>query len=69
MATGLLAVRSSIDTGGPPTPMTVGGTELVLYPTPSGETRDALMALTQLHGEVLDGIRDGRAYRRCRACE
>ena len=111
-----------------PTPLTVGGTELVLYPTPGGETSDALMvhlpasgvlfagdvmmpylgqpsaaegspgglletlafiaslrprllihghatlteqftagaitglraALTQLHGEVLDGIRDGR---------
>src|SRR6266851_1734534 len=111
-----------------PTPLTVGGTELVLYPTPGGETTDALMvhlpasgvlftgdvmmpylgqpfaaegspegllealafigtlrprllihghptltqlftaeaipglqaALTQLHGEVLDGIRDGR---------
>jgi glyoxylase-like metal-dependent hydrolase (beta-lactamase superfamily II) len=110
------------------TPLTVGGTELVLYPTPGGETPDALMvhlpasgvlftgdvmmpylgqpfaaegspeglletlaliaslrprllihghttltgqftaeaipglqaALTQLHGEVLDGIRDGR---------
>jgi glyoxylase-like metal-dependent hydrolase (beta-lactamase superfamily II) len=112
-----------------PTPLTVGGTELVLYPTPGGETPDALMvhlpasgvlfagdvlmpylgqpfasegspegllqalafirslrprlliqghttltelftaeaiaglqaALTQLHGEVLDGIRGGRA--------
>jgi glyoxylase-like metal-dependent hydrolase (beta-lactamase superfamily II) len=112
-----------------PTPLTVGDTELVLYPTPGGETADALMvhlpasgvlftgdvlmpylgqpfadegspegllealafigslrprllihghttltefftaeavagleaALTQLHGEVLDGIRDGRA--------
>ena len=111
-----------------PTPLTVGDTELVLYPTPGGETPDALMvhlpasgvlftgdvlmpylgqpfadegspegflaalafigslrprllihghttlteqftaeaitglqaALTQLHGEVLDGIRDGR---------
>ena len=111
-----------------PTRLTVGGTELVLYPTPGGETPDALMAhlpasgvlfvgdvlmpylgqpfasegspegllqtlafigslrprllihghtrlteqftadaitglqaaLTQLHGEVLDGIRDGR---------
>ncbi len=111
-----------------PTPLTVGGTELVLYPAPGGETPDALMvhlpasgvlfagdvlmpylgqpfadegspegllaalafigslrprllihghatlteqftaeavpgleaALTQLHGEVLDGIRDGR---------
>ncbi len=113
---------------GQPTPLTVGGTELVLYPTPGGETADALMvhlpasdvlfagdvlmpylgqpfagegspegllqtlafigslrprlliqghstltelftaesvaglhaALTQLHGEVLHGIRDGR---------
>ncbi len=112
-----------------PTPLTVGGTELVLYPAPGGETPDALMvhlpasgvlfagdvlmpylgqpfsgegspggllaalafiaslrprllihghttltevftagavpglaaALTQLHGEVLDGIRGGRA--------
>ncbi len=112
-----------------PTPLTAGGTELVLYPTPGGETADALMvhlpasgvlfagdvlmpylgqpfaaegspegllealafigslrprllihghatlteqftaevvpglqtALTQLHGEVLDGIRGGRA--------
>ena len=112
-----------------PTPLTVGGTELVLHPTRGGETTDALMvhlpasgvlfagdvlmpylgqpfagegspdgllaalafigslrprlliqghatltevftaeavagleaALTQLHGEVLDGIRDGRA--------
>ena len=112
-----------------PTPLTIGGTELVLYPTPGGETSDALMihvpasgvlftgdvmmpylgqpfasegspeglletlafiaslrprllihghstlteqftaeavaglnaALTQLRGEVLDGIRDGRA--------
>src|ERR1039458_5867949 len=112
-----------------PTPLTVGNTELVLYPTPGGETPDALMvhvpasgvlfagdvlmpylgqpfagegspeglletlafigslrprlliqghatltelftagtvagleaALTQLHGEVLDGIRGGRA--------
>src|SRR5271163_1746058 len=112
-----------------PTPLTIGGTELVLYPTPGGETSDALMihlpasgvlftgdvmmpylgqpfasegspeglletlafiaslrprllihghstlteqftadavaglnaALTQLHDEVLDGIRDGRA--------
>jgi glyoxylase-like metal-dependent hydrolase (beta-lactamase superfamily II) len=111
-----------------PTPLTAGGTELVLYPTPGGETSDALMvhlpasgvlfagdvmmpylgqpfanegspegllktlafigslrprllihghptltevftaeavaglaaALAQLHGEVLDGIRDGR---------
>jgi glyoxylase-like metal-dependent hydrolase (beta-lactamase superfamily II) len=111
-----------------PTPLTAGGTELVLYPAPGGETADALMvhlpasgvlfagdvmmpylgqpfasegspegllealafigslrprlliqghatltelftaeavagleaALTQLHGEVLDGIRDGR---------
>jgi glyoxylase-like metal-dependent hydrolase (beta-lactamase superfamily II) len=111
-----------------PTSLTIGGTELVLYPTPGGETSDALMvhlpargalftgdvmmpylgqpfagegspegllktlafiaslrprllihghptltetftaeavagleaALTQLHGEVLDGIRDGR---------
>ncbi len=111
-----------------PTRLTIGGTELVLYPTPGGETTDALMvhlpasgvlfagdvlmpylgqpfagegspegllealafigslrprlliqghttltelftaeavagleaALTQLHGEVLDGIRDGR---------
>ena len=111
-----------------PTPLTVGGTELVLYPAPGGETPDALMvhlpasgvlfagdvlmpylgqpfaaegspdgllqalafiaslrprllihghatlteqftagavpglqaALTQLHGQVLDGIRDGR---------
>ena len=111
-----------------PTPLTVGGTELVLYPAPGGETADALMvhlpasgvlftgdvlmpylgqpfaaegspegllqalafigslrprllihghttlteqftaeaitglqaALTQLHGQVLDGIRDGR---------
>ncbi|MFY9929158.1 MAG: MBL fold metallo-hydrolase, partial [Streptosporangiaceae bacterium] len=113
---------------GQPTPLTVGNTKLVLYPTPGGETPDALMvhlpasgvlfagdvlmpylgqpfagegspdgflealaligslrprlliqghatltesftaeavpgllaALTQLHGEVLDGIRDGR---------
>jgi glyoxylase-like metal-dependent hydrolase (beta-lactamase superfamily II) len=112
-----------------PSPLTIGGTELVLYPTPGGETSDALMihvpasgvlftgdvmmpylgqpfasegspeglletlafiaslrprllihghstlteqftaeavaglnaALTQLRGEVLDGIRDGRA--------
>jgi glyoxylase-like metal-dependent hydrolase (beta-lactamase superfamily II) len=112
-----------------PTPLTAGGTELVLYPAPGGETSDALMvclpasgvlfagdvlmpylgqpfagegspegllaalafigslrprlliqghatltelftaeavaglqaALTELHGEVLDGIRDGRA--------
>ena len=111
-----------------PTPLTVGGTQLVIYPAPGGETSDALMvhlpasgvlftgdvmmpylgqpfsgegspegllealafiaslqprllihghatltelfaaeavnglaaALTQLHGEVLDGIRDGR---------
>jgi glyoxylase-like metal-dependent hydrolase (beta-lactamase superfamily II) len=38
-----------------PTPLTVGGTELVLYPTPGGETRDALMVHLPASGVLFAG--------------
>ena len=38
-----------------PTPLTVGGTELVLYPTPGGETPDALMVHLPASGVLFAG--------------
>jgi glyoxylase-like metal-dependent hydrolase (beta-lactamase superfamily II) len=38
-----------------PTPLTVGGTELVLYPAPGGETRDALMVHLPASGVLFTG--------------
>jgi glyoxylase-like metal-dependent hydrolase (beta-lactamase superfamily II) len=38
-----------------PTPLTVGGTELVLYPTPGGETTDALMVHLPASGVLFAG--------------
>ena len=38
-----------------PTPLTVGGTELVLYPTPGGETADALMIHLPASGVLFTG--------------
>ncbi len=38
-----------------PTPLTVGGTELVLYPTPGGETTDALMVHLPASGVLFTG--------------
>jgi glyoxylase-like metal-dependent hydrolase (beta-lactamase superfamily II) len=38
-----------------PTPLTIGGTELVLYPTPGGETPDALMVHLPASGLLLVG--------------
>jgi glyoxylase-like metal-dependent hydrolase (beta-lactamase superfamily II) len=38
-----------------PTPLTVGGTELVLYPTPGGETSDALMVYLPASGVLFIG--------------
>src|SRR5216683_3222716 len=38
-----------------PTPLTVGGTELVLYPTPGGETTDALMVYLPASGVLFTG--------------
>jgi glyoxylase-like metal-dependent hydrolase (beta-lactamase superfamily II) len=38
-----------------PTPLTIGGTELVLYPTPGGETADALMVHLPASGVLFAG--------------
>ena len=38
-----------------PTPLTVGGTELVLYPAPGGETPDALMVHLPASGVLFTG--------------
>jgi glyoxylase-like metal-dependent hydrolase (beta-lactamase superfamily II) len=38
-----------------PTPLTIGGTELVLYPTPGGETSDALMIHLPASGVLFTG--------------
>jgi glyoxylase-like metal-dependent hydrolase (beta-lactamase superfamily II) len=38
-----------------PTPLTVGGTELVLHPTPGGETTDALMVHLPASGVLFTG--------------
>src|SRR6266849_5323723 len=38
-----------------PTPLTAGGTELVLYPTPGGETTDALMVHLPASGVLFAG--------------
>src|SRR5260370_9142605 len=38
-----------------PTPLTAGGTELVLYPTPGGETSDALMVPLPASGVLFTG--------------
>jgi glyoxylase-like metal-dependent hydrolase (beta-lactamase superfamily II) len=38
-----------------PTPLTAGGTELVLYPTPGGETPDALMVHLPASGVLFTG--------------
>jgi glyoxylase-like metal-dependent hydrolase (beta-lactamase superfamily II) len=38
-----------------PTPLTIGGTELVLYPTPGGETPDALMVHLPASGVLFTG--------------
>jgi glyoxylase-like metal-dependent hydrolase (beta-lactamase superfamily II) len=38
-----------------PTPLTVGGTELVLYPSPSGETGDALLVHLPASGVLFAG--------------
>jgi glyoxylase-like metal-dependent hydrolase (beta-lactamase superfamily II) len=38
-----------------PTPLTIGGTELVLYPTPGGETPDALMVHLPASGLLFTG--------------
>ena len=38
-----------------PTPLTVGGTELVLYPAPGGETTDALMVHLPASGVLFAG--------------
>jgi glyoxylase-like metal-dependent hydrolase (beta-lactamase superfamily II) len=38
-----------------PTPLTIGGTELVLYPTPGGETSDALMVHLPASGVLFAG--------------
>jgi glyoxylase-like metal-dependent hydrolase (beta-lactamase superfamily II) len=38
-----------------PTPLTVGGTELVLYPAPGGETTDALMVHLPASGVLFTG--------------
>ena len=38
-----------------PTPLTIGGTELVLYPTPGGETPDALMVHLPASGVLFAG--------------
>jgi glyoxylase-like metal-dependent hydrolase (beta-lactamase superfamily II) len=38
-----------------PTPLTVGGTELVLYPAPGGETSDALMVHLPASGVLFTG--------------
>jgi glyoxylase-like metal-dependent hydrolase (beta-lactamase superfamily II) len=40
---------------GAPTPLTIGGTELVLYPTPGGETTDALMVHLPASGVLFAG--------------
>jgi glyoxylase-like metal-dependent hydrolase (beta-lactamase superfamily II) len=40
---------------GQPTPLTVGGTELVLYPTPGGETSNALMVHLPASGVLFTG--------------
>ena len=38
-----------------PTPLTIGSTELVLYPTPGGETTDALMVHLPASGVLFAG--------------
>lgn len=38
-----------------PTPVTIGGTELILYPATGGETSDALMVYVPAHGVLFTG--------------